>query len=111
MDITTIVGLELAWGCFFGSVLMEGGSLSSFMNPSALVLVFGGTMGATLMSFPLSQIKKLPMIMKNAFMGSDPDVSKTIKTLVHFAERARREGLLALEDEAKGIDDAFLQKG
>lgn len=111
MDITTIVGLVLAWGAFFGSVIMEGGSLSSFMNPSALILVFGGTIGATLMSFPLSQIKKLPQIIKNAFTGSDPDVSKVIQNLVHFAERARREGLLALEDEAKAIDDAFLQKG
>ena len=111
MDITTIIGLVLAWGAFFGSVIMEGGNVSSFMNPPAIVLVFGGTIGATLMSFPLTQIKKLPQIIKNAFMGADPDVAKVIQTLVHFAERARREGLLALEDEAKAIDDAFLQKG
>lgn len=111
MDLATIIGFFLAWGAFFGSVMIEGGNLKSFANPSAILLVFGGTLGATTMSFPLSQIMKLPMITKNAVLGAPPDLAKTITTLVMFAERARREGLLALEDEARKIDDSFLQKG
>ena len=111
MDLATIIGFVLAWGAFFGSVIMEGGDLKAMINPSAMVLVFGGTIGASMMSFPLSAIISLPTIVKNAFVGKKEDLTHVIKTLVGFAERARREGLLALEDEAKNIDDPFLQKG
>jgi len=101
----------MAWGCFFGSIMIEGGSVAAFANLSAAVLVFGGTIGATVMSFPMEQIVKLPMILKNAFVGAHVDLESTIKLLVSFAERARREGLLALEEQARQIDDPFLQKG
>jgi chemotaxis protein MotA len=111
MDLATIIGLVLAWGAFFGSVVMEGGSLAAFANPSAALLVFGGTIGATICSFPLDQIKQVPKIVKNAFQAGETDISDIIKILVAFAERARREGLLALEDEAREIHDEFLQKG
>jgi chemotaxis protein MotA len=111
MDLATIIGLVLAWGAFFASVIMEGGSLAAFMNPSALVLVFGGTFGATVASFPLSELKKLPTILKIAFAGHDTDIGSVITQLVKFAERARREGLLALEEEQRNITDEFLKKG
>jgi chemotaxis protein MotA len=111
MDLGTIIGLVLAWGAFFGSVIMEGGDISSMIVPSAAVLVFGGTLGATMMSFPLSAIIGMPGVIKQAFMSKNEDLSATIKMLVTFAERARREGLLALEDEAKDVEDTFLKKG
>jgi len=111
MDLATIIGFVLAWGAFFGSVLMEGGDLSSMVNPSAMLLVFGGTIGASMMSFPLSAITGLPQVVKHAFMSKHQDVAEVIKMLVSFAERARREGLLSLEDQSKDIDDDFLKKG
>ena len=52
MDLATIIGLVLAWGAFFGSIIMEGGELKAMINPSAAVLVFGGTLGASMISFP-----------------------------------------------------------
>ena len=52
MDLATIIGLVLAWGAFFGSIIMEGGELKAMINPSAALLVFGGTLGATMISFP-----------------------------------------------------------
>jgi chemotaxis protein MotA len=69
MDLATIIGLVLAWGAFFGSIVMEGGELKAMINPSAAVLVFGGTLGASMISFPLSAILGLPGVVKNAFMG------------------------------------------
>ena len=111
MDLATIIGFFIAWGAFFGSIMLEGGELKAFINISAMVLVFGGTFGATMMSFPLDAMMKLPQIVKNAFMGGTMDLGKTIQLLVTFAERARREGLLALEEQARDIDDPFLQKG
>jgi chemotaxis protein MotA len=111
MDLATIIGLVLAWGAFFGSVVMEGGELKSMMIPSAAVLVFGGTIGATMMCFPLSAIIGLPNVTKKAFLGGKEDVGAVIKLLVGFAEKARREGLLALEEEARDVHDTFLKKG
>ena len=111
MDLATIIGLVLAWGAFFGSVIMEGGELKAMINPSAMVLVFGGTIGATMISFPLASMIGLPAVVKNAFMGKKEDVAHMIKTLVGFAEKARREGLLALEEEVRSLDDPFLKKG
>ena len=111
MDLATIIGFVLAWGAFFGSVVIEGGDLKAMINPSAMLLVFGGTLGASMMSFPLSTIIGLPMVVKNAFVGKKEDVGAIIQQLVGFAEKARREGLLALEDEAHTIHDPFLQKG
>jgi len=111
MDLATIIGFVLAWGAFFASVIMEGGDLKAFINPSALVLVFGGTFGATMMSFPMHEIKQLPSILKHAFKGGDENAPAVITKLVSFAERARREGLLALEEEARDITDEFLKKG
>ncbi len=111
MDLATIIGLVLAWGAFIGSVIMEGGELKAMMIPSAAVLVFGGTLGATMMCFPLSAMIDLPNVTKQAFMAKKEDVGHIIKLLVGFAEKARREGLLALEEEVRQVDDTFLKKG
>jgi len=111
MDIATLIGLILAWGAFFGSILIEGGDLSALLNPSAALLVFGGTLGASMICFPLSTITSLPGIVKNAFLSKKEDVGHLIKTLVGYAEKARREGLLALEDEVSKMSDPFLKKG
>ena len=111
MDLATLIGLVLAWGAFLGSILIEGGDLSALINPSAALLVFGGTLGASMICFPLSTITSLPGIVKNAFLSKKEDVGHLIKTLVGYAEKARREGLLALEDEVLKMDDPFLKKG
>ena len=111
MDLATLIGLVLAWGAFLGSILIEGGDLSALLNPSAALLVFGGTLGASMICFPLSTVTSLPGIVKNAFLSKKEDVGHLIKTLVGYAEKARREGLLALEDEVQKMDDPFLKKG
>ncbi len=111
MDLATIIGLVLAWGAFLGSIMIEGGDISALVNPSAALLVFGGTLGASMICFPLSAIVGLPGVLKNAFFGKKEDVAHIIKTLVGYAERARREGLLALEEEAHSVTDPFLKKG
>lgn len=111
MDLATLIGLVLAWGAFLGSIIIEGGDLSALINPSAALLVFGGTLGASMICFPLSTVTSLPGVVKNAFLTKKEDVGHLIKTLVGYAEKARREGLLALEDEVHKMDDPFLKKG
>ncbi len=111
MDLATIIGIVLAWGAFLGSIIMEGGDVKALVNPSAALLVFGGTLGASMICFPLSTVTSLPQVVKNAFTAKKEDVAHIIQMLVGFAEKARREGLLALEDEAHSVDDPFLRKG
>lgn len=111
MDFATIIGLVVAWGALLGAMVMEGGELSSLVNLPAALLVFGGTFGAATISFKMSQIMALPGILSQAFTEKQYDVADLIVTLVRFAERARREGLLVLEDETRRIDDDFLQRG
>ncbi|HEY3282811.1 MAG TPA: flagellar motor protein [Armatimonadota bacterium] len=111
MDLATILGLLLGWGAFLGSILMEGGSIGGLINIPAFILVVGGTLGATVISYPLSAMTSLPLILKNAFIGASYDTTKLVMTVVDLAKKARREGILVLEDEARKIDNVFLRTG
>ncbi len=111
VDLATAIGLLLAFGCLVLSVCMEGGSLAAFINLPAAVLVCGGTIGATIICFPLSQILKLPAIARNAFLTRELNRTQMIDTMVGFAQKARREGLLVLEDDVARVDHGLLRLG
>lgn len=111
MDLATIIGMLLAWGALIGSLVMEGGELKALINLPAALLVFGGTVGAATVSFRMSQIMGLPGVLAQAFREKTYDLAEVIAMMVGFAEKARREGLLTLEEEAREINDPFLQRG
>lgn len=111
MDFATVGGIALGFGGLIMGILIEGAALKSFFGISALIIIFFGTFGATMVSFSLKQLKELPRIVKHAFIQKEFDAAGVIATLVSFAEKARREGLLVLEDDAQKLDDKFLQKG
>lgn len=111
MDLATIIGLMLAWGALAVSLLIEGGSLKELINPSALVLVIFGTIGATIMGSSMKTIVCLPSIIKNAVVGRPLNPAAVIDLLVDCARTARRAGVLALEDFAHDVEDKFLKKG
>lgn len=111
MDIATLVGLLLAFGALGVSVAMEGGGVAGFINLPAIIIVIGGTLGATVLSFPLKQVMSLPAVTKHAFMFKELDAVKVMQQIVEYARKARREGILALEQEARNTDNQFLQLG
>jgi len=111
MDLATILGLLLAWGALLGALFLEGGKVDDLVNPSALLIVVGGTVGATTVAFSLKQMLGLPGIIRKAFFCRDTDLVRIIAIMVGFARMARRDGILALENEAKNIDNKFLQMG
>lgn len=111
MDLTTLLGLVVGIGALLFAVVLEGGHLSSLVSLPAFVIIFGGTVGATAIGFTIEELKTVPTLLRIAFTEEKHDVSTLIKTMVGFAEKARREGLLALEDELSAIDDKFLKKG
>jgi len=112
MDIATISGLVLALTVIVVALIMDGGSPAElFAHPSAIILIFGGSLGATIITSPLHLILILPKVIMQAFTTNHFDAKGTIELLTKLADKARREGLLALEDDSKKITDKFLQKG
>src|SRR3954454_2220482 len=111
MKAVTAIGMGAAvLGLLVGS-MMEGTSPTAFMNIPAILIVFVGTFGATLAGSTIERMKLIPTLYKRAISPDKPDLSSQLETLVGFAERARREGLLALDDEVGELDDAFTKKG
>lgn len=111
MDLATSLGLGLALISLGASVVLEGGHLGSLFSVPASVIVFGGTIGATVIGFSVQELKNVPTLFRIGFMGKDVDALNMIRILVRFAEKARREGLLALEEDLGAVDNDFLKKG
>ena len=112
MDIATIVGIIVAITAIMVTMIMDGGSPAElFAHPSAIILIIGGSLGATLITSPLKTATKLPKFLIKAFTTRKENSSSTIELLTKLADKARRDGLLALEEDSKKIQDKFLQKG
>jgi chemotaxis protein MotA len=111
MKAVTAIGIAVALGGLAVGALMEGSSLPAFLNVPAALIVFGGTFGATLAGSSMEKVKLIPALYKKAMSGDKPDMPGQLELLVGFAERARREGLLALDEEVADLDDDFTRKG
>jgi len=110
VDIATLLGAVSGIVIIVVSILFQG-NLSAFWSVSSLFIVLGGTLAATLINFPLPQVVGTIKIMRIAFNNHPTEPGEIIGTLVAFAEKARREGLLALEAEAEVLDEPYLKKG
>src|SRR5919198_2402983 len=111
MDPGTIIGVGLAFAAVFVSMIMEGGNPASILLPPAMLLVFLGTFGVAMACGLLKDATGALAAISKAFASKTHAADETVTTLVGFAERARREGLLALEEMAKSVDDPFMRKG
>ncbi len=111
MDIATIGGIGAAFVFLaLGVVFAQGSFLLFFDPPSIMITVLGSLSGLTA-SYPLSYILGMGRIVRFAFFAPEQNSKEMIITLVSFSEKARREGLLALEDDLDELDDDFLKKG
>ena len=112
MDIGILLGFIVALFSLIAGFLIEGGTLLSLMQLSAAMIVFGGTIGAVIISFPINIIKRLPSIIKVSFSNKESDVMSKIQYLKEISSITRKEGLLSLEREInKNKMDSFMQKG
>ena len=110
MDITTLVGIASGLGLVLMAIL-QGGGVAIFINIPSLMITVGGTIGATLINFPMPKVIGVMRVVKKAFLHKEVSPENTIATLVEFARIARREGVLALEERLSGTDDPFFRKG
>ncbi|WP_282946644.1 motility protein A [Cellulomonas endometrii] len=111
MDPAGFIGLVVAFGAIFGALLMEGADPMSIFLPAPLLLVWVGTIGVGIAGHTVKDVMQSFKAVPRALMSKVPDPTTTVDTLVDLADRARREGLLALEDAARDIDDPFLRGG
>jgi chemotaxis protein MotA len=111
MKANTAIGIGAGVVCILLSVIMEGGNPMALLEIPALIIVIGGTGCATFASTTMAQMKHVPALYKKAFKGNDLDHHAAIKQMVAMADKARREGLLALEDQLAEVEDAYTHKG
>jgi chemotaxis protein MotA len=112
MDLMTIIGLAMSWIFIIGAMLISGGgSVAPYIDYPSILIVIGGTTGAMVATTPLERMKSMGGIVKNAFFTSNKNMVALVQTIVSFAEKARREGLLSLEGSAAELtDNEFLRK-
>ena len=105
-----IVGALLGAGLVLGGHGLEGGSIQSLLQGAAAVIVFGGTLGAVVVSFPLRDLRAAVSNLRHLIVDDAPAPEATVAIVGRFATRARKEGLLALEDDADRVTDPFLKR-
>jgi len=110
MDLATIIGIVISFG-LVAAAIMTGGSLLIFVSVPSLLIVLGGTLGATLVNYPLNVILSLVGVIKNTVFANVESPQTIIDKFMDYANRARREGILSLEPVIKEVDDDFLRKG
>jgi chemotaxis protein MotA len=95
----------------FSSIVVGGGRLAAFLDPASVMVVVGGMLAATLISFPLRDFFRMFRVSRKVFQWSVEPVAQIIRQLVSLAETARRDGLLALEDRMRELDNPFIALG
>jgi len=110
MDIATVFGVISAFGLVLLAIMM-GGGIGLFINVQSLLIVLGGTLGVTLINYPLKDVLGVMSVVKNALFTRTLDIGEMIEKFNDFAQKTRKEGILALEKELENVNDAFMKKG
>ncbi|HUM07092.1 MAG TPA: flagellar motor protein [Terriglobales bacterium] len=110
MDKATLAGLFLALGGILFGLLLEGGNLGQILQPTAAMIVFGGTLGAILIQFPLPVVLNACRRLAHVFLEPGDSARSTVEALVKYANQARREGIVSLDTELPNIHEPFLRR-
>src|ERR1700694_4122904 len=110
MDKGSIAGVFLAVAGIIAGLLIEGGNLGQILQPTAAMIVFGGTMGAVLLQFPLGTVVAAFRSMAHIFAAPRKHDDQLIAMLVGFANKARRNGVVSLDADLQTIQDPFLKQ-
>jgi len=110
MDLATLIGVIASFG-LVGFAILSGDGASTFLNVPSIVIVFGGTVGATMVCFPLKTCLGVMGVVRKTLFWKDLDNSAIIGTLEELAKKARKEGLLSLQAAGDDISDPFYKGG
>ncbi|HUO25896.1 MAG TPA: flagellar motor protein [Candidatus Aquilonibacter sp.] len=110
MDKGSIGGIIVAIGGILLGLTMEGGSVGQILQPTAALIVFGGTLGAIMLQFPLPIVLAAFASLARVFFESHQNPLETVHEMVGYAQKARKEGIVSLDKELQSIHDPFLRK-
>ena len=110
MDKASIAGVFLAIAGIVAGLMIEGGNLGQILQPTAALIVFGGTMGAVLLQFPLTTVIAAFRSLRHVFTIPTKQNDQLIRLLVGFANKARRNGVVSLDADLQSIQDPFLKR-
>ena len=111
MKASSAIGLGIAVLGLLVGPTMEGSNVAAIINPSAMLIVLCGTLGATIVGANFDAVKNIPKMFGKVFNSPPPDLNAMVAELVGYAESARRDGLLALDEQTSSIEDPFTRKG
>lgn len=111
MDLVTVIGFVAAMAFVLVGALLEGLHLSALFGPTALLIVVGGTLGATVMSHTKEDLKHLGGALKQTVIPVKLDFNGTIEQIVTLAEKARRSGLLSLQEDVNNASHPLIERG
>lgn len=109
-DLATIAGIVLAFGGIIGGLILEGGRIQDVSQFTAALIVLGGTFGAVMVSTPIGTLKGAIRRLMDVFLDKTQPPDSAIEDIIVYATKARKSGLIALEDDALQIQDPFLKK-
>jgi chemotaxis protein MotA len=110
MDFATILGITIAVAGILLGQALEGGSILQIIQPTAAFIVFGGTLGATMIGFPMSVMRQALSDLLHIFKDAETQPSEVIDEIIRFTNKARREGVVSLEKDAAAVEDDFFRK-
>jgi chemotaxis protein MotA len=110
LDLATIAGLVVALGGIIGGLLIEGGKLRDVAQFTAGLIVLGGTAGAVMVSTPMPVLKGAARRLIGVLFDSTQPMDGVVEEMIAYATKARKQGLVSLEQEALAIEDPFLKK-
>jgi chemotaxis protein MotA len=110
VDKSSLTGIILAVGGILAGLLLEGGNLRQILQPTAAIIVFGGTLGAVMLQFPMPVVMHAFRRLGSVFIAPKQNPQDTIRRLVEYAQKARRDGIVSLDAELAQIEDPFLKK-
>jgi chemotaxis protein MotA len=110
LDLATVAGLVVGLGGIIGGLLLEGGTVREIISPTALLIVLGGTAGAVMVSTPFDVIRACLRSLAGVFFEKEQAPEGMIGQIVDYSTRARKNGIVALEQVANEAPDPFLRK-
>jgi chemotaxis protein MotA len=110
MDLASLGGILLALAGILAGLLLEGGHVRQVLQPTAAMIVFGGTLGAVLLQFPLATVLAATRRLARIFFHRDPGPGALLRQIIAFANKARRHGIVSLDQDLAGVADPFLRQ-
>lgn len=110
MDASSVLGILLALAGILAGLLLDGGHIGQVLQPTAAMIVFGGTIGAVMLQYPLVTVTVAARRLVRVFVDGAETGEAAVKQLVNFANQARRNGIVSLDQELAKIQDPFLKQ-